>query len=449
VIVAREHTRPDPRELRACALAALAESGVVYLPLHLVLTESRGISFSIGAWLVPFVIAYVVGALLACWFRSSRSLAASTAVVASLVGLGVGHGDLNTSVFALALALAVAFRVVTLGIRDWRAPLHPEIGWFAAALGLETIVASGAEPDWRPLLLAIVPVFFVASLSSRASTVWTSGGVHDLDEHVRAAWIRRAASSTLVLLGAMAAAVTLTVRGGVFDRLGTALTPVADAVATFVGYVLGQAARPFFWLVDRLGIDPRAVRDFFERLRRGGLGRHLREQVQRPEAALWQRVLGLVVFLAIAYAVFRLIRRARPTLSADDRQPRGVETVAGELAEDRVPAAIARVRAELPADAVRRWYAETLLALARRRITKDPSLTPTEFAPVLGAAYPACARDFAALTHAYEDVRYGGLRIDRAGLEALEHSANRVLATVRRDEPVGDLGAGDEFPIVR
>ena len=431
----RDVPAPEARELRACALAALGEAGVVALPVHLVLTESRGIDIGVVAFTLPFVAAYVVGALLACRFRASRSLATSAVVVAVLSALAVGRSDLNVAVFALLLALVVALRVVLLGLRDWRTPLHAEIGWFAIALGFEAVIASGPEPSWRPILVVTVPLFFVASLASRASTVWT-GGVHDLDEHVRAAWIRRAVLATAGLVGAMALAVVLSVRGGLFDRIGRALTPVADALATFIGWALGQAARPVFWLVDRLGIDPTAVRDFFERLRRGGLGDRTRAQLERPEAALWQRLLGLLVFLLVGYAVVRLIRRARPSLTADE--PRGPKVAVREtpIRDEPVAQPASWFRAELPADAVRRRYAEALLALERREIRKPAADTPTEFAPAVAHAYPAEAADFVALTRAYEDVRYGGLRLDGEALAELDRRARRVLDAVRRNDPV-------------
>ena len=381
MMLARDVPAPEARELRACGLAALAEAGVVYLPVHLILSESRGIAIDIEVLAFPFVLVYVLGALLACRFRSSKNLATSAAVLAVLVGIGAGHGDLNRSVFAVAVALILALRIVTLGVRDWRTPLHAEIGWFAVALGLETAIASGAEPDWRPLLVLFVPTFFMASLASRASTVWTSGGVHDLDEHVRALWIRRAVLATLALVGAMAIAVVLSVRGGLFDRVGRALTPAANAFASFIGWALGQAARPFFWLVDRLGIDPRAVRDFFERLRQGGLGDGARGQLARPEAALWQRLLGLFVFVLLGYAVYRVIRRARPTLASDDAPGPAITITESTVPDEPSDVGASRLRPELPADAVRRWYAEALFALERRRDRQAPRVDPGRVRP--------------------------------------------------------------------
>jgi hypothetical protein len=90
------------------------------------------------------------------------------------------------------------------------------------------------------------------------------------------------------------------------------------------------------------------------------------------------------------------------------------------------------LRRELPADAVRRWYAETLLALRRLGIIREPWQTPTEFAPVVAEAVPGCAAEFELLTRAYEDVRYGSLRLDRPALRDLESSQKRIAATLRR-----------------
>ena len=229
-----EVLRPEPRELRACGLAALAEAGVLALPVWLVLTETRGLEVGVMALAVPFVAVYVGGVLLACRFRASPNVAIGAAVLAVLAGIWLGHGDLNRIVFAIVVCLLVSFRLVTLAQRDWRTPIHAEVGWFALALGLEVLIAAGATREWRAPLLLFVPVFFVAALASRASTVWTSGGAGELDERVRAAWIRRALLATGALVAAMAAAVVLSIEGGVFDRIGVWLTPAADAVATFL-----------------------------------------------------------------------------------------------------------------------------------------------------------------------------------------------------------------------
>jgi hypothetical protein len=442
MIAARDVPPPDARELRACGLAALGESGVVFLPMVLVLTESRGLTIGIGALFVPFVLAYVGGALLACRFRASRNLATGAVVVAVLAGIWLGRGDLNLSVFSVVVALLVGMRVLTLALRDWRQPIHAEFGWLAVALGLETMIASGAEPEWRGLLLVIVPLFFVCMLASRATTVWSAGGAGELEGAVRTAWIRRAVLASGVLVVAMIAAVALAVRGGVFEQIGVWLTPVADAVVSFIAFVLSQAARPIFWLVDRFGIDPESVREFLERLRRSGVA-ELTQDPSADGAALWQRALGLLVFVGIGYAIFRAIRRFRPEGGGPEPESRAVGTATETLLPDELgPPARSRLRREPPADKVRRWYAEALEGLRLHGVGKDPWLTPAEFEPAVADALPSVATEFAALTRAYEDVRYGSLQLDRSGLERLQAGQRRLLRAVQE----GRLSPGGTMP---
>jgi len=120
-------TRPEGRELRACGLAALAESGVLVLPVWLVLTEARGLKIGVMALAVPFVAVYVGGAILACRFRASRNVAFGAAMLATLAGIWLGHGDLNRTVFAVLICLLVSLRLVTLALRDWRLPKRKKL----------------------------------------------------------------------------------------------------------------------------------------------------------------------------------------------------------------------------------------------------------------------------------------------------------------------------------
>lgn len=427
MIALRDVPAPDARELRACGLAALGEAGVILLPVVMVLSESRAIDVSVGALVLPFVLAYVGGALLTCRLRASRNLATGAAVLAVLAGIWLGRGDLNRSVFAVVVALLVGMRIIALGLRDWRQPIHAEFGWLTVVLGLETMIAVGAEPEWRGPLLVIVPLFFVCMLASRATTVWSAAGAGELEGSVRSAWIRRAALASGGLVLAMIAVVALAVRGGVFERIGTWLAPAANAVVSFIAFVLSQAARPVFWLIDRLGIDPETVREFLENLRRGGFADLTNDQ-SADGTAVWQRALGLLVFAAVGYAIFRAIRHLLPEAGS------GPPTTAapGTVRESPLPVEVAPLprpllRREPPADRVRRWYAEVLEALRRAGLAKDPWLTPAEFEPAVVGAHPEVGAEFAALTRAYEDVRYGSLQLDRPGLERLEQGQRRLL----------------------
>jgi hypothetical protein len=51
--------------------------------------------------------------------------------------------------------------------------------------------------------------------------------------------------------------------------------------------------------------------------------------------------------------------------------------------------------------------------------------------PWAGNRNPRRSAGFELLTHAYEDVRYGSLRLDRPALRDLESGQKRIAATLR------------------
>ena len=310
-------------------------------------------------------------------------------------------------------------------------PIHAEVGWFALALGFEVIVAAGATHEWRGPLLLFVPLFFVAALASRASTVWTSGGAGELDERVRAAWIRRALIATGALVGAMAVAVVLSVEGGVFDRIGVWLTPAANAVATFLAWLLSQAARPIFFLVDLLGIDPDRVREFLDRLREGAAGRAVNQGQRGPARDLaadarvpgvrGDRVRGVPGDPALPAARRRRAGATRgrgPRPKGRSRPRRSPRLGRGSVAS----CPPTRCAAGTPRRSSPSGGSRSSASRGRRRPSSRRSWP---------RRVPACASEFARLTHAYEDVRYGSLRLDRAALQELQDGQKRIAATLR------------------
>ncbi len=431
MIALREIPQPTSRELRAAAFAALAESGIVYLPAHMIATESGGAHVGVLAFAPVFIAAFVGGVVLACRFRARGNLWFMAGGVSVAAGFALGHSDLNRSVFTVALALLVCVRVVTLGLRDWRSPIHAEFGWGAVALGFETILSAGPQPNWKPALVVFVPMFFIGSLGSRATTVWTPSATDELSDEARAGWLRKALLVAGALVVAMAATVGLGVRGGVFDLIGAWLAPLGNAAAELLTWTLSQLARPIFWLVDRLHIDPRGVRAFLDSLRvRASRAAH-QSQAPGPHSLI-QRILGLLAFAGVVYMLVRVIRRFRPDISAEPAVAGGPATISVSDLEDASASAPGRFRRELPADAVRRWYAEILIELERRHLAKEPSRTPAEFAPDVALAYPECSEPFRALTRAYEDVRYGNLAFDRGELKRLEGDHRAVMAVLKR-----------------
>ena len=431
MIAVREIPQPTPRELRAATLAALAESGIVYLPAHMIATESGGAHVGVLAFAPLFIAAFVGGVVLACRFRAWTNLWFVAGGISVATGLALGHGDLNRSVFMVVLALLVCLRALTLGLRDWRSPIQAEFGWGAAALGFEAILSAGPQPNWKPALVVFVPMFFFGSLGSRATTVWTASAADELSEQARAGWLRRALLVAGGLVVAMAATVALGVRGGVFDLIGAWLAPLGNAAAEFLTWTLTQLARPVFWLVDQLHIDPRGVRAFLDSLRISASRAAHRSQASAPHSLI-QRILGLLAFAGVVYVLFRVIRRFRPDISAEPAIAGDPATISVSDLEDARASAPGWFRRELPADAVRRWYAEILIELERRHLAKEPSRTPAEFAPDVALAYPECSEPFRALTRAYEDVRYGNLAFDHGELKRLEGDHRAVMAALKR-----------------
>jgi hypothetical protein len=422
--------RPTSRQLRACGLAALAEAGIVYLPAHTIMSQAGNLGVSVNALALPFAIAFVGGALLVCLLRDRANVPTAAGIGAVLIALYLGRGDLNREVFAVAVMLLVAIRVVTLGLRDWREPILASIGWGAAVLAVEVVVSTGPQEDWKPLLIAFVPVFFLASLGSRATIVWTTDLAGALSEGARAGWVRRALLLIGALAGAMVAAAALGVRGGALDRLGSLIQPVANAIAFVLAFVLAQLARPIFWLVDRLNVDPKAVQSFFDRLQERTV--EIRHSPQAGGPSLFQRILGLVAFAAIVWLLVAVIRRLRASGEADgaERAQLGTVTSVPIPVPEAGTTRPAHRRHEPPADLVRRWYADTLALLRRKDVDKEPALTPAEFVPQVAAAFPDCATSFEALTRAYEDVRYGHREIAGAEMGRLESQHREVVRVV-------------------
>ncbi|HEU4355647.1 MAG TPA: DUF4129 domain-containing protein [Actinomycetota bacterium] len=422
---------PVGPELRAAGLAALAEAGLIYLPAHLVLTDVAEARVGVAAGALPFVVAYVAGVVLACGFRASSATTAVAAALAVVAGLWLGRADLAAVPIAIIVALLVALRGVTLALRDWREPIFASIGVGAVVLGIETLLAGGALPAWRLPLLVFIPAFFVGSLGSRMVTVWAP---LEGSDPARMAWIRRAALAMIGLGAAVAAAALLTVRGGVLERIGAWLSPAGNLLlSAFIG-VVAFAARPILWALRAVGVDPEAVRKALEEWRSRLDTDRAVEAASRPGTTWWSRLFALLVFLGIAWLLYRSLRRLRAGVGAFEQvDPRTVRHRGVPLpeAEETTTTPLPR-RGGLPSETVRRWYADALSALQERGMPKPPALTPAEYVPQVVEAFPGVADGFRRLTAMYEDARYGNRRLSGDVVHAVEPEVLDVLAALRR-----------------
>ncbi len=417
-------SRAGGRQQVAAALAAAAEAGVVYLPLSLAISNVS----TVPGYLL-FTALYCASVAATARFRDVRGVGGAVAVMVLLIGLALARVASGAGAPGPVIVLAflvLGLRVVVLGYRDWHEPLDVSSLVAGVALLGEASFAGGTT-GWNALLWVIVPVFFLGTLASRAASMWLVGSPLGVSESDR--WMRRAARvATVGLVVGAAVAVGFGGRGGLAARAGVAFTWVVAVVASVLVLVMSQIARFVFFLLRNVHVDARAFERTIQRLRANVRSVRTRSG---PVVSGPHRLFGLLVFGALAYVVYRAIRRRRPEILAHAEAAPSVR--ASEGLREKLPVVQFRLahRREMPADRVRRWYAEILLALERRKLVRGQSQTPGEFLGQVGEAYPACAGSLESITRAYEDVRYGRLKVDRAGLKKLARDHEHVLKTIR------------------
>jgi len=419
----------DRQSVAPAVLAAVGEAAVLFLPLKALAVD--GVDATGGPLRdYPLFLALFVGAVaLSTALRRFKAVPSIVAVAAVAVGVvqsvAWGSGTVFGMVMGVILALLLGLRVVTLALRDWRDPIRFSFGVGAGALLVEVVIAAGGTVGWRRLLPALIAQFFFGLLASRAASVRlsTPRPADDAGQREPRRWLKATVVVVACLGLLMAAAARLGRQGGglqwvvqgVFRLWGEAIGLLAWALAKIL-------LRPLNWVVTtlHLNLDPlnRAAQNL-EGFRRNGLHRPGR-------ASALNRFLGLLFFVLIGFLLFRTLRRRREMIE------RFRPSEAHEPEANATPYAFLRARRqrrrsgpELPADTVRRWYAQALLALQRLGLTKPASGTPAEYLRDVIAILPDCAAEFTVLTRAYEDVRYGNRRFDVSAIERLE--PHRVL----------------------
>lgn len=420
----------DAAQLRAVAFAALAAGCILAMPAHLTLNGQGGASLPLVPFALGFLGLFVGGTRLLYRFRGAAGAAAIAAIVCVLVTLFVGGANLTSLVPRVLAGIAVAVAAIWLAFRDWRHPLHGEIAWGALAIGAEAVVASAAGlNEWQVPLAVMIPAFFAASLSSRAVTVWHDFEADPADAQEWMGWIPRAFAAYVIGVVVLAAAA---LRGGIFQWLGSIVVPIASLVLTVVLLVVEVVLSPIVWLVSSLHVNTDAWERYLHNL--GGTSDPT-ARFQTPGGPVGGtvfRILGFVLFALLIWGIYRALRRVRapevsPSIPTGRAPARSVPLPREEPRASR--------RRTLPADQVRRWYAEALLALERRQIHRDPSLTPAEFAREVGRTRPELRDDLDPLTRAYEDVRYGNLTLGGVTLRELRAHHRALITTLRRPAP--------------
>jgi len=428
----------DRASVLPAMLAALAESAVIYLPLHdVAVNEGRVIAGPMVDYSL-FLLVFACGVAVATWRRgSSRFL---PAVAASAVAIGVvqgilwGTGDAVTATASVVLWLLVAARVFTLALRDWRDPIGTSFGVGSGALLVE-IISMGGFAEARAVLPFAVTQFFLASLASRAASLRLSARqvtiarAEPTEEGQSGRGLGGRIGMGLLAIAAlgllMAVAVVLGGRHGGLFLLGKAiLSVVLPVLAYLLAPVIRLLVEALMWLFGLIHIDLSSLRSLARTIDKF---RARPPEATSPGGGVVGRVFALLLLLALGYLLVRTIRmrwlRFERKGPADEERPEAMPVSAFSPRRRRWGR---RTRQELPADTVRRWYAEALLILDRLGLPKAPSRTPGEYLRDVTFAFPECAAGFTALTRAYEDVRYGSRTFEGDTLEKLE--ANRRLA---------------------
>ena len=429
---------PDDAQLRAAALAALAEGCILAMPVHLLLTENVPAALPAAPFAFGFLAVFVAGTTLLCRFRGAANATAIAGIISVLAALSVGGADLNVLVFRVLVAALVTFRAASLGLRDWHDPLRGEIAWGALAMAAEAALGTGAGfAEWRIPLALMIPVFFAASLGCRAVTIWNDS---DADRADARQWLGRIPVGLAVSLACVLGLAAVASQGGILQRLGAVVAPFVSVILTLVLFGLQLVFRPIVWLISRFQVNTDAWQQVLRDLGRGTQPTSRLEPSHGALGASISRILGFVVFSVLAWGLYRALRRLRAhevTASA----PPDVAPVVGAPLPDEVGPPTGWGRRSLPADRVRRWYAQALLALEQHELPKDPSLTPGEFARDVGRTLPEVREHLDPLTRAYEDVRYGSLRVDDVTIRELRTHHRALLATLRRPPDRGEPAA--------
>jgi len=438
------------RRAFAASLAALAESGIVFLFVMEVAAEATratgGPLLRYPLFVALFVGAVAVGSLL----RGNRVHASVVGAVAVALGLAQGlrwgNGDALGTGFLAVIMLLAALRVVTLVRRNWQDPVAGAFLAGALLLLLEVILAPSAQPLWRHLIPVVVVVFFAGSLASRAASVMV---VEEAGPSGRGSG--RAALPVLFLVAfgcVLVLAEELGGQGGILQRVGAPAHGVVVAVLTGLGFLTATLLLgPASWLLHLFHFSLEPLRTMADRLR--ALGQTWSSGHGLGPAWL-DRMLGLLLLAAICVLLMRMIRRRLAALerAAEPPPARPREESAERSPWPRVSVRLPFLRRELPADTVRRWYAEALVALERRGLDKPAAATPAEYLGDVVRAFPVSRSSFGALTRAYEDVRYGSLGVDRTILRRLEDGRAAMMETFRRAARADEatLRVGDPGP---
>ncbi|HXJ64664.1 MAG TPA: hypothetical protein VNN79_12995, partial [Actinomycetota bacterium] len=264
-------------------LAAVAEAGLVFLPVELIgRTSTLHATGGPLAWYPLFLVLFSGGVAIGARLRGRAGvpygIAAGCVVVGIVQSVAWNAGGGTGAFIAISLCLLAGIRMVTLALRDWRDPIDASFGWGAGVLLAEIVIAHVAE--WGDVVWPIAVLFFLGSLGSRAASVRmversVQGAAAGPDSARRWRIVAATLGGGAVLLTGVG--LVLGTQSGPIDRLAQLLVQALAALIYWAAYLIAVVLN---WILSVVGLDRNGIQEFISRI-----GRRLQRNLGRHDAA--------------------------------------------------------------------------------------------------------------------------------------------------------------------
>lgn len=350
------------------------------------------------------------------------------ALVASLLwwrGLALGAREVGAIEIEQAYKTGVGMIVVYF----IAAAIYPDSSGFQAA---------------GPTLPGTLPAFFFLGLSAlalaRLGTIWDASRPDERAHFPARAWLLLIVGvvGMILLMASMTAGLAA---ADVSTYLGLALRPLLPVLEIFfvaVFFVAGLLVRVIIAVLSRIprrdipetSPAPTVIDDLLRRLREINLN------PQVVEGARWTMVLAVLLLLAIGMALTIVWMRRRERHPDEDEHEsiwsaremlRGLANLLPRL---RLRRSGPQEPAAQTVRAIRLIYRELLRLGAGLGAVRQSWATPREHDPRLRTVLPGAPDEVAALTTAYERVRYGIWEPTSAEVRIAQEALDRAKATI-------------------
>lgn len=452
---------PSPRGLAILGLLGLMELLAGFaLVVGSSLLDATSLSYAMF-WLL--ILEGVLGGLAALAITTA-GLRARWSRVAMLAGgaLAAGIPALLTSTTTVSFLVAA----LLLALAYWRGlavfeepPTHEEVqrrfgyGFGILFLGIITVIARGIIYEssvWHMLAFLGIAYTLTALVALGLSRV---EGIREPGAGQAVFFAVAVQLAFLLLLGLLAVQLFAADLAGALANL---VHPLLKGIADGLTAALGVLLTPLGWIVEHLRAQahhpshvqaPSAPQSATPRRKK--LKAH-------PADNTWIAVGGLVFMLVLLAGVAYLIWRTLPRLPHQRREA-GYREQRESLwsftsfwqafllwvravlrrGTGRVEQAIRESRQRVfgpqyPADPIRELYARALRRARRSGLSRPPATTPTEFATRIRGHWTDVAADFAVLTEAYVQRRYGDISFGEAEIATVRQHWRRSLSGMRR-----------------